>query len=158
MSDATSATEWRRDGYAISTDPDRVDRAAVKRFLDASYWASGIPEDALERSIRGSLVFGVYAPGGEQIGFARAITDRATFAYLADVWIEPAHRGRGLSKWLVATILEHPELRGLRRWLLATRDAHALYAKSGFAPLARPDWWMEIVAPYAPVSPPRPGS
>lgn len=154
--------EWRRGGYAISTDKARVDRAAVKRFLDASYWAAGIPEDVVERSIAGALVFGVYAAGGEQVGLARVITDSATFAYLSDVWIEPAHRGKGLSKWLVETILAHESLRGLRRWILATKDAHALYAKSGFRPLAEPSWWMEIVEadPYgrAIKPPPRPGS
>lgn len=160
MAAMTDDIEWRRGGYAISTDKARIDRAAVKRFLDASYWAAGIPEDVVERSIAGALVFGVYAAGGEQVGLARVITDSATFAYVSDVWIEPAHRGKGLSKWLVETILAYPHVQGLRRWLLATKDAHALYAKSGFRPLAEPAWWMEIVAadPYGITTPPRPGS
>jgi GNAT superfamily N-acetyltransferase len=142
--------EARRDGYLLSTDASRIDLAAVKRFLDASYWARGIPTDVVERSIRGSLAFGLYAPDGAMIGLARVITDHATFAYLSDVWIEPEHRGRGLSKWLVDEILAHPGLAGLRRWMLATKDAHGLYARAGFVPLSQPGWWMEIVAkdPY----------
>lgn len=136
--------EWQRGEYTISTDPARIDLAAVQRYLSRSYWAAGIPIEVVARCIAGSLVFGVYR-GKEQVGLARAITDRATFAYLADVYILEEHRGRGLSKWLMEVIRAHPELQGLRRWLLATRDAHRLYAQFGFQPVARPESLMEIV-------------
>lgn len=135
---------WRRQEgeFEISTDPARVDVPAVHAFLTASYWAKGIPRETVEHSIQNSLCFGVYH-GQRQVGFARVITDRATFAYLADVYVLPELRGRGLAKWLMECILAHPDLQGLRRWSLATRDAHRLYEKFGFRALQAPERWME---------------
>ncbi|HEX2183426.1 MAG TPA: GNAT family N-acetyltransferase [Rubrobacteraceae bacterium] len=140
-------TEWHRGEYTISTDPGRVDLDVVHGYLTASYWAAGIPRETVARSIAHSLPFGLYH-GARQVGFARAITDRATFAYLADVFVLEEHRGRELGKWLVEVILSHPDLQGLRRWMLATRDAHDLYRRYGFAGLGRPEIFMEIVSPY----------
>ena len=135
--------EWRRrDGYVVSTDPARLDLAVVHGFLEGSYWASGIPLEVVERSVQNSMVFGVYE-GSEQVGLARVITDRATFAYLADVFVVEEHRGRGLGRWLVQCVLSHPDLRGLRRWMLATRDAHDLYRGLGFTELESPEIFME---------------
>ena len=122
--------------YEISTDRARLDIPRVHRFLSTeAYWSPGVSREVVERSIENSICFGVYADGGEQVGFARAVTDRATFAWLADVYIESAHRGHGLGKRLVATILEHPDLQGLRRWMLGTADAHDLYRPFGFSEL-----------------------
>ena len=134
--------EWRRDEYLISTDCALLDLPTIHGFLTASYWAAGIPLDTVRRSIEHSLAFGLYHRD-RQIGFARVITDHATFAYLADVFVLEAHRGQGLGHWLIETILAHPELQGLRRWTLATRDAHALYRSAGFTPLQAPERWME---------------
>jgi GNAT superfamily N-acetyltransferase len=121
------------DEYEISTDPRRLDAERIHRFLSTeAYWSPGVAREVVERSIAGSLPFGVYAPGGEQVGFARVVTDYATFAWLADVYIEHAHRGRGLGKRLVAEVLEHPDLQGMRRWMLGTADAHELYRRFGF--------------------------
>jgi GNAT superfamily N-acetyltransferase len=120
------------DGYTISTDRDRLDLDVVHGFLSTeAYWSPGVARELVERSIEGSIAFGVYR-GSEQVGFARVVTDRATFAWLADVFVLPGHRGRGLGKRLVAEILAHPELQGLRRWLLGTADAHDLYRRFGF--------------------------
>ncbi|MEP7132040.1 MAG: DUF6463 family protein [Acidobacteriota bacterium] len=138
--------EWTRGEFSISTDPSRIDAAAAHGFLAGSYWAAGVPRDVVERSISGSLAFGVFH-AGRQIGFARVITDRATYAYLADVYILDEWRGRGLALWLVETIRAHPDLANLRRWMLATRDAQSLYAKVGFRPLAQPDRFLEIADP-----------
>jgi GNAT superfamily N-acetyltransferase len=138
--------EERRDNFLISTDPSRLDVRAIHAYLDRSYWAAGIPMDVLERAIRGSLCFGLY-DGDRQIGFARTVTDRATFAYLADVYVLESYRGQGLAKWMMHVIMAHPDLQGLRRFALATKDAHGLYAQFGFAPLARPDRQMEIARP-----------
>jgi GNAT superfamily N-acetyltransferase len=120
------------NGYEIATERDRLDLDYVHAFLTTSYWSPGIARDRVERAIAGSLCFGLYAPDGAQAGFARVVTDRATFAYLADVFVGEEHRGRGLGVWLVQTILGHPELQGLRRWILATADAHGLYERFGF--------------------------
>jgi GNAT superfamily N-acetyltransferase len=118
--------------YEISTDRGRLDLDAIHRFLSTeAYWSPGVTREVVERSIEYSLPFGVYL-GDEQVGFARVVTDRATFAWIADVYVESAHRGGGLGKRLVAAILEHPELQGLRRWLLATADAHDLYRRFEF--------------------------
>jgi GNAT superfamily N-acetyltransferase len=137
--------EWTRDGYTISDDPARVDVGAVHAYLSReAYWARGRPVDVVRRSLAGSLALGLYAPGGAQAGLARAVTDRATFAYLADVFVLPAHRGRGLGVWLVQTALAHPELREVPYWTLATADAHSLYARFGFAPPHSPQRWMEL--------------
>lgn len=135
--------EWTKDDFSISTDKDRIDVVYVHNFLRTSYWAENIPLEVVQRSIKGSLCFGVYE-GAKQIGFARVITDEATFAYLADVFIDEAYRGRGLSKWLVETILSYPTLQGLRRFMLATRDAHGLYRQFGFKELTFVDRWMHI--------------
>lgn len=140
-------SEWHRDGFTVSTDKARLDIELIHRFLAATYWARGIPAAVVRRSIDHSLCFGLYEnlDGGErQIGFARVITDYATFAYLSDVFVLEAFRGRGLGNWLVATILAHPDLQGLRRWSLVTREAHGLYRKHGFTALANPERYMEI--------------
>jgi len=130
--------------YEISADPARLDVAAVHRFLsEEAYWSLGIARATVERAIANSFCFAAYAPNGAQVAFARLVTDRATFAYLADVFVLPEHRGRGLSKQLMAAMIAHPELQGLRRWLLMTRDAHGLYAQFGFTPLANPPRVME---------------
>jgi GNAT superfamily N-acetyltransferase len=133
---------WWRDGYLISTEASMLDLEVVHGYLSRSYWAAGVPEDVVRRSIENSLCFGMYR-GEEQAGFARVVTDRATFAYLADVFVLEEHRGQGIGKWLVEVILSHPELQGLRRWMLATRDAHDLYRKYAFTELARPGIFME---------------
>jgi GNAT superfamily N-acetyltransferase len=137
---------WSRRDFEISTDPSRIDVETVHEFLTNSYWAKGIPANTVRLSVQNSLCFGVYY-GSQQIGFARIITDRATFAYLADVFILPAYRGRGLSKWLMECIVGHPDLHSLRRWMLATQDAHGLYAQFGFAAVRKPERWMELHQP-----------
>ena len=131
-----------RDEFLVSTDPARFDIDAIHAFLTSSYWAAGIPRAVVERAMAGSICFGLY-DGHRQIGFARVITDRATFAYLADVYVLEEYRGRGLGTWLVETVIAHPDLRGLRRFVLVTRDAHGLYAKFGFTPIAKPENYME---------------
>ncbi len=135
-------------GYAISTDPVRLDRDAIFAFLSRSYWAAGIAREVMERSLEHALCFGVYH-GEVQVGFARVVTDRATFGYLADVYILEEHRGRGLSRALMDTVMAHPDLQGLRRFMLATRDAHGLYRKFGFTDVSKPGSLMEILHPYA---------
>jgi GNAT superfamily N-acetyltransferase len=137
---------WSKGDYEISTDPARIDMAMVHEFLTNSYWAKGIPAETVRLSIEKSIPFGVYH-GQQLVGFARIISDLATFAYLADVFILPSHRRRGLSLWLMECIVSHPDLQGLRRWMLATKDAHGLYAKFGFAPVKSPESWMEIHRP-----------
>lgn len=137
-------TASQRGDYTLSTDPQRLDMAAVHAYLTRSYWSPGIAFERVQRAAANSLCFGLFH-GAEQVGFARVVTDKTTFAYLADVYVLEAHRGQGLSKWLVQTILAHPELQGLRRFLLATADAHGLYAQFGFQPLAKPERMMQIV-------------
>ncbi len=129
--------------YDISTDPGRLQLDAIHDYLARSYWSPGVPRDVVARAIANSLCFGAYL-GDAQVGFARVVTDKATFAYLADVYVLEAHRGQGLSKRLVAEMLAHPALQGLRRVMLATLDAHGLYAQFGFKPLAAPERMMEI--------------
>ncbi len=136
--------EWKRDSFTISTERGRLDRGTIHGFLRESYWARGIPREIVDRSIENALCFGLY-DGEKQVGFARVITDRATFAYLGDVFVLDSHRGRGLSKWLMEVVLGHPELQNLRRWSLATRDAHGLYERFGFRSPAHPERLMEIV-------------
>jgi GNAT superfamily N-acetyltransferase len=136
------ASQWTRDEFSISTDPARLDIDAVHAFLTASYWANGITREMVERSIAHSLPFGVY-DGDRQVGFARVITDRTTFAYLSDVFILPEAQGKGLGKWMIDVIVSHPELQGLRRWLLFTRDARGLYEKYGFTDVGGPSLFME---------------
>lgn len=137
---------FRQGDYTISTDPSQLDLDVIHGYLQQSYWSPGIPREIVARAIEHSLCFGVYQ-GTTQIGFARVVTDQATFAYLADVFILEAHRKQGLSKWLVAVILAHPDLQGLRRFMLATLDAHGLYAQFGFKPIALPDRLMEKTRP-----------
>jgi GNAT superfamily N-acetyltransferase len=137
---------WAKGDFEISTDPARIDVDLVHEFLTSSYWAQGIPLETVRRSIENSISFGIYH-GGQQVGFARIISDLATFAYLADVFVLPTHRGRGLSRWLMECIVGHPDLQGLRRWMLATRDAHGLYAQFGFTAVKKPDRWMELHHP-----------
>ena len=134
------------DDYVISTDKSRLDRALVQDFLSRSYWAKGIPREVVDQSIENSLCFGLYQ-GEKQVGFARVITDFATFAYLADVFVVKGSRGEGLGVRLMKVIMEHPRLQNLRRLMLATRDAHGLYAKFGWRPLGNPERIMEIVDP-----------
>ncbi|HLZ67080.1 MAG TPA: GNAT family N-acetyltransferase [Aliidongia sp.] len=145
--------EMTRDGFTVSTDPARLDMDLIHRTLATeSYWAEGRPFDKVARSFAHSLPFGVYAPDGALVGWARVITDYATYAYISDVWVLAAHRGRGLSKFLIAAIVGHPELQGLRRWSLNTHDAHGLYRQFGFTEIAEPEKAME--RRQAPVSSP----
>jgi len=139
-----------RDADEIDASRDRLDVAAIHDFLTSSYWSPGIPREIVERAIEGSLNFGLYRDvhgKSVQMGFARVVTDGATFAYVADVFVLPDFRGAGLAAWLITTALTHPALQGLRRVLLATKDAHAVYARCGFVPLARPERFMEINRP-----------
>jgi GNAT superfamily N-acetyltransferase len=134
--------EQHRNGYTITTDARHFDLACIHGYLTQSYWAEGIPLEVVRRSIEHSLCFGIFH-GEDQVGFARIISDYATYAYLADVFVLEEYRGKGLSKWLMECIVAHPDLQGLRRWMLATRDAHKLYEKYGFTPLAKPERYME---------------
>lgn len=137
--------EWSRGEYVVSSDPSHLQLDVVHRFLARSYWARGIPQEVVARSIAGSITFGLYLRG-DQVGFARVISDCATFAYVADVFVLEPHRGRGLARWMMECILETPELQGLRRWLLVTRDAHDLYRSVGFSAASQPEGFMEIVS------------
>jgi GNAT superfamily N-acetyltransferase len=140
--------ECRRDGFTVTTDPARVDLDAVHAFLSGSYWSAGIPRPLLARAIANSLCFSLLVDeGGAQIGFARVVTDRATYGYLGDVYVLPQRRGAGLGRWMMECVMAHPDLAGLRRFGLVTRDAHTLYQPLGFAPLAQPDRHMEIARP-----------
>jgi N-acetylglutamate synthase-like GNAT family acetyltransferase len=134
-------------GYEISTDTERLDREVIYRFLaEESYWCPGIPREVVEKSIDNSLCFGIYKEG-EQVGFARIVTDKATFALVADVFVLAPHRGKGLSKWLMHEVVHHPDLQGLRRLLLLTSDAHSLYAQFGFTEIGNTWRFMEILRP-----------
>ncbi len=139
--------------YLISTDPALLDLDAVHAYLTRSYWAEGVPRETVARSLAGSMCFGLYhqptCGPREQVGLARVITDRATYAYLCDVFVLEPHRGRGLGKRLVGAVMDHPELQGLRRFGLFTKDAHALYAPFGFASLSQPERAMERRNPDA---------
>lgn len=132
--------------YEISTNHNRLDIALIHEFLRSSYWAKGVPRAVVEKSIQHSLCFGAFL-GERQVGFARVISDFATFAFVADVFVLPEHRGRGVGKLLMNTIVEHPDLHGLRRLLLITRDAHGLYAQCGFQPLPNPENFMTTHRP-----------
>ena len=129
--------------YTITTDQEKLDLNAIHAFLSRSFWAEGISRDTVATSIANSLCFGMF-DGNEQVGFARVVTDRATYAYLCDVYVLETHRGRGLGKWLIETVMAHPDLQGLRRFQLVTRDAHGLYSRHGFAAPAHPERVMEI--------------
>ncbi len=139
----------RKGDYEIDTDKRRLDLAAIHKFLSQqSYWATNRTLEQTLTAVENSDCFGVYK-SREQVGFARVVTDRATFAYIGDVYIVEQHRGQGLSKWLIQVIVEQPDLQRLRRWLLATRDAHGLYEQYGFSELKHPERWMEKPAPDA---------
>lgn len=127
---------WERDGFEVSTDPSRLDKAFILRELAQTYWAAKSSPENLLLSISNSRIYGLYGPDGAQIGFARAVTDMARFAWLGDVFICDAHKGRGLGKWLIEVIIADPELVTVNRWMLATDDAHGLYTQFGFAPVS----------------------
>jgi len=132
--------------YEISADEHRLDIATIHEYLAQSYWSPGVPRAVVERAIEGSLCFGVFHQR-KQVGFARVVTDKATFAYLADVFILESHRGKGLSKRLMGVVFAHPDLQGLRRFMLATKDAHGLYKQFGFTELTNPARFMELHRP-----------
>ena len=138
--------ERRRDTFRITTDLAAMDLDAIHAYLTRSYWSEGISKDLVARGMAGSLCFGLF-DDSRQIGFARVITDRATYAYLCDVYVLEEYQGRGLGTWLMRELMTHPDLQGLRRFGLVTRDAHGLYEKLGFAPLANPSGHMEIARP-----------
>lgn len=139
---------FQKKGFRISTDEQELDFDTIYNYLDKeSYWAQGIPVEKLRDAIAGSLCFGVYHQN-TLAGFARVVTDKATFAYLCDVFVLAPYRRMGLSKWLMQTIVNHPDLQGLRRWSLATADAHGLYSQFGFKEITKPERWMEIFTPY----------
>ena len=142
------AYEVTRGDYLVSADRVRLNVDAIHAFLTGSYWAEGISHEQVAAAIEHSLAFGLYHHD-TQVGFARAITDYVTFAYLADVYVEEAHRGQGLSKLLLEAVLAHPQLQPIRRWMRGTRDAHGLYAQVGFIPLDEPQRWMELPDPEA---------
>jgi GNAT superfamily N-acetyltransferase len=144
---------WHRDDYSISTDRSRLDIDLIHNYLsNETYWATGRSREVVARSIENSFPFGIYK-GSEQVGFARIVTDYATFAWVADVFVLPEHRGRGLSKWLMEIIIAHPRLQGFRRWVLSTKDAHGVYERFGFIKLHRPERWMERPDPNMKESP-----
>ncbi|MGA8272916.1 MAG: GNAT family N-acetyltransferase, partial [Candidatus Sulfotelmatobacter sp.] len=162
ISDSEAIVEYRRGEFLISTDPERLSLDVVYEFLTNCYWAKGIPREVVRRSIEHALCFGVYESLSPslaketrlgvptdlvQVGFARVITDFATIAYIGDVFVLGTHRGRGLAKWLMQCIVEHPALQNLRRWILTTRDAHGLYSQVGFTPLKMPERFMELHRP-----------
>jgi GNAT superfamily N-acetyltransferase len=136
--------EQRRGEFLISTDRARLDLDVIRNFLANCYWAKGIPREVVARSIDHSLCFGIYDGRGRQVGFARVISDFATFAYLGDVFVLESYRAHGLGKWLMECVTQHPAVQGLRRWVLLTRDAHGLYSQFGFTPLAAPERYMEV--------------
>jgi GNAT superfamily N-acetyltransferase len=140
--------EHRRGEFLISTDRARLDLDVIHSFLTSCYWAEGVPREVVARSIEHALCFGVYDGSGAQVAFARVISDFATVAYVGDVFVLDSHRGRGLGKWLMETITQHPALQGLRRWILTTRDAHGLYAQVGFSPVKFPERYMERHDPH----------
>ena len=149
----TEPCTWQRGDYSISTDRARLNFALIHDFLaNSSYWATGRSLEVVQRSIDNSLPFGIFR-GTDQVGFARVVTDYATFAWIADVFVLPEHRGRGLSTWLMEVILGHPHLQGFRRWVLSTRDAQLLYERFGFRKLHRPERWMERPDPKMKESP-----
>ena len=143
----TQIMEIHRDQFTISTDPSRLDMNAVYDFLSRSYWAKTRPRERTDLAFANSLVFGLYE-GSRQIGMARVITDFSIVAYLCDVFIHEDFRGQGLGKWLIQSMLEHPDLKHIRRWLLATDDAHGLYQQFGFGPLPEVERWMQRFRPF----------
>jgi GNAT superfamily N-acetyltransferase len=143
-----TALEYRKgDEFLISTDQARLDLTVIHGFLTNCYWSKGIPRDVVARALGHSHCFGIYDGGGAQVGFARVVSDYATVAYLGDVFVLESHRGRGLSKWLMECVMQHPALQNLRRWILLTRDAHGLYSQFGFTPIETPERYMELHRP-----------
>ena len=157
MTTASGEIEWRRGAYLVSTDVRRLDYGLTARVLAETYWASGIQEHVLRKSVAGSIAFGLYEVGpsggsvatapATQVGFARVVTDRAVFAWVGDVFVVDSHQGRGLGLWLMQCVMAHPDLQGMRRWMLASTTARGLYAKLGFSQLSKPDLFMEIYDP-----------
>jgi GNAT superfamily N-acetyltransferase len=146
--------EVYNDGFCISDEFSRMDLAAVHHFLSTqAYWCLNIPFGTVKKAAENSINFSLFDREGKQIGYARVISDRATIAYLGDVYVLPEWRGKGLSKWLIRTVMQHPELQGLRRWILLTRDAHGLYRQNGWKDIVGPERWMEVT-PDAPLYPP----
>ena len=135
------------NGFKITSSRTDLDLNVIHAFISESYWAKNIPIATVEKAISNSLVFGAYNTSGEQVGFARVITDKATFAYLGDVFVVEEFRGLGISKLLMKSVCEHPDLQGLRRFMLATSDAHGLYTQFGFTPLENPETFMQIWQP-----------
>ncbi|HSS22256.1 MAG TPA: GNAT family N-acetyltransferase [Pyrinomonadaceae bacterium] len=147
------AETWQRGEYTISTDNDRLDIRVIHDYIsNQSYWGKGRKLEVVQRALDNSLSFGIYRDD-QLVGFGRVVTDYATFAWIADVFVLPAFRGQGLSKWLMEVMLAHPQLQGFRRWVLATKDAQNLYARFGFIPLHRPERWMERPDPNMQESP-----
>src|ERR1700686_4013361 len=142
-----TVVESRWGEFSVSTDRARLNQDVIHAFLTNCYWAKGIPREVVARSIEHSLCFGIYDGSGAQVGFARVVSDFATVAYLGDVFVLESHRGRGLSRWLMQCIVQHPALQNLRRWILLTRDAHGLYAQFGFTPVKSPERYMELHRP-----------
>jgi GNAT superfamily N-acetyltransferase len=145
--DTEGVVECSRGEFIISTDRERLSLDLVHGFLTNCYWAKGIPREVVKRSIQHALCFGIYDGEGAQVGFARVISDFATIAYIGDVFVLETHRGRGLGKWLMQCIIQHPALQNLRRWILTTRDAHGLYSQVGFTPVKVPERFMELHNP-----------
>ncbi len=141
--DSPKPEEYHRDRFTVSSDTSKLDIDAIYDFLSRCYWAEGIPREIVERAIEHSICFGLFEDA-RQIGFARIITDRATYAYLCDVYVLETFRGNGLGTWLMSCVMKHPDLQGLRRFTLLTRDAHRLYEKFGFAAAKNPSRYMEI--------------
>jgi GNAT superfamily N-acetyltransferase len=148
MTPAEVVAEWRYEDYVLSTDPARLDLDAICNFLKQSYWANRRPRHLIEKSILHSRSYGMYR-NGRQVGFARVVSDFATFAYLADVFIAPDERGKGLGKWMMSVIVSDPDLATIRRFVLTTKDAHTLYCQFGWTPLVHVDRWMERHNPKA---------
>ncbi|MCA9271741.1 MAG: GNAT family N-acetyltransferase [Phycisphaerales bacterium] len=144
---APSATTECAPGYELSFDPARVDVELVWKTLAGLYWSPGVRREVVEKALANSIVVGAYSADGAQVGYTRAVTDRATFAWVCDVFVLEGHRGKGLARSMVQKVHTHPDLQTLRRWLLATADAHAIYETCGYRPLAKPDRWMELPNP-----------
>jgi GNAT superfamily N-acetyltransferase len=145
--DCEAVVEHRRGEFLISTSRELLNLDVVHGFLTNCYWSKGVPREVVAASNKHSLCFGVYDGQGEQVGFARVITDFATIAYVGDVFVLETHRGRDLGKWLMECITQHPALQNLRRWILTTRDAHGLYSQFGFTPVKAPERYMELHRP-----------
>lgn len=141
-----AVAEWQRDDYLLSSDPQKIDIAWVHgQISEHSYWAQGQTLEMTERSLAASMTFGIYYQQHQQVGFGRLITDYSRFAYLCDVMIDATNRGKGLGRWFAASIVHHPELKTIKRWMLATDDAHDVYRRAGWKPVAQPQRLMEFI-------------